>query len=804
MQDGTTNEEMPVGGVGPLRPREARLEQVSYRPASHPDAQPRREAALHAGGGTEAQTDMGWTPPEWERVFDAAGDAIFLTDRQFRIARANRATSQLLGKPLAEILGKTYSQAIHGTDQPPETCPLAQAHHTKTHVQGEIYVGQRAVWLEVSVDPMLDENGDVTGVLHILRDVTDGKKMKEAMRESEEKYRNLFENAREAIVLTDLNGTITGVNRLVEDYGFQREQLIGKGLFDFVAEDDRTRALADFKVLLGGKPVAGEMDVLTPKGVFSIEYRDNAIIRGGQIVGVQAILTDVTKRKRAEQLLREERDRVQKYLDIAGVLLIVIDTEERVGLINKKGREILGYTEQEILGKNWFDNFLPPRIRARTRAIFDGLMAGQADENEYAEGVVLTQDGRERIMGWHNTLLQDEAGRILGTLSSGEDITKRRQAEEGYRSLVDHSLQGLVIFQDGKAVFANQAMAKITGYAIDEMLAMSAEQVRDCVHPEDREIVWQNHRRRLAGELVPEHYEMRGIRKDGLVCWLDIHASRIDYRGKSAIQAAYIDITERKHADQLMRTLATAAMELVELPAEADLFQFIGEKVLALIGRGVVSVNSIEGDTLTVRQIAGATTVAMKLAQRLLGRAVIGMPMKGLHEAARTNLLTGKLTKVEGGLYELFFHTVPRPVCWTLEKGVGIQECHAIGIRRPGTLFGNVTILTQKGTELNAGVIETFVNQASVALERRRAEEVVRESEVKYRELFENAREAIVIFNLEKTITDVNKFVETYGFRQEDLIGRNYIEFVAAPYRERRSRILSCCGRECLWKANSR
>jgi len=419
MEAGTAKGQPPIRKVEPFPAPAAKVEQGSHRPVG--------PAGVAAGTDPVAQ--------EWERIFDAAGDAIFLTDREFRIARANRATSQLLNKPLDEIVGKTYWQAIHETDQPPETSPLAQAHHTKARVQGEIYVSQRAVWLEVSVDPMLDEKGDVTGVLHILRDVTAGKKMKEAMRESEEKYRSLFENAREAIVLTDLNGTITGVNRLVEDYGFQREELIGKGLFDFVAEDRRTRALADFKILLGGKPVAGEMEVITPRGVVSVEYRDNPILRGGQVVGVQAILTDVTKRKRAEQLLREERDRVQKYLDVAGVMLIVIDTEERVGLINKKGCKILGCTEEDVLGKNWFDHFLPPRIREHTRAIFDGLMAGQADENEYAEGVVLTQNGRQRLVGWHHTLLKDGTGRIIATLSSGEDITERKRAE---RRLLDY------------------------------------------------------------------------------------------------------------------------------------------------------------------------------------------------------------------------------------------------------------------------------------------------------------------------------------------------------------------------------
>ena len=700
------------------------------------------------------------------------------------------------------------------------------------------------------------------------------------------------------------------MNRLVEEYGFQREELTGKRLFDFVVTDHRPRAMADFKVLRGGKRVKGEMEVLTPKGVVWVEYRDNPIFRGDQVVGVQAILTDVTKRQRAERRLREERDRAQRYLDIAGVMLVIIDTEERVGLINKKGCEILGCAEEDMLGKNWFDNFTPPRVRERTRAIFAGLLAGRADENEYAEGVVLAQDGRERIVGWHNTILRDETGRIIGTLSSGEDITRRRQAEEAYRSLVDHSLQGLLLFQEGKAVFANQAMAEITGYTIDEMRALPAEQVRNFIHPEDRERVWQNQRRRLAGEAVPEHYEMRGIRKDGSVCWLDLHASRIDYRGKPAIQAAYIDITERKqaeealrlseeryrgifenavlgmyqttpdgeiltanpalvrmlgydtfeqlasrnleeegydpehprslfqerieangqvvglesawkrrdgstvwaresarvardetgktlfyegtvediterkHADQLMRTLATAAMELVELPAEADLFQFIAEKVLALIGAGIVSVNSIEGDTLTVRQITGATTVAMKLAQRLLGKAVIGMPLKGVHEVARTDLLTGKLMKVEGGLYELLLRTVPRPACWTLEKAVGIQECHSIGLRRPKRLLGSVTILSQKATELNTGVIEAFVNQASVALERRRAEEALRESEEQLRSLFENSLDAALLTIPEGGVLAANAAAcRMFGRTEEELrrVGRLGVVDVTDP-----------------------
>jgi PAS domain S-box-containing protein len=128
--------------------------------------------------------------------------------------------------------------------------------------------------------------------------------------------------------------------------------------------------------------------------------------------------------------------------------------------------------------------------------------------------------------------------------------TEHGQIEEAYRALVDHSLQGLVIFQDERAVFANRAMADISGYSVDEILSMSAGQIRDFVHPEDRELIWARHQKRLAGDSMPERYEMRGIRKDGGICWLEIHTSRIEYHGRSAVQAAYLDITKCRRAEQ--------------------------------------------------------------------------------------------------------------------------------------------------------------------------------------------------------------------------------------------------------------
>lgn len=103
-------------------------------------------------------------------------------------------------------------------------------------------------------------------------------------------------------------------------------------------------------------------------------------------------------------------------------------------------------------------------------------------------------------------------------------------------------------------VFANQAMADITGYSVQELVALSPEQVYALVHPDDRETVRSRHRRRMAGQTVPPRYEFRCLRKDGGVCWLEAHASLIDYAGRPAVQAAYVDITSRKQAEESLRT----------------------------------------------------------------------------------------------------------------------------------------------------------------------------------------------------------------------------------------------------------
>ena len=142
---------------------------------------------------------------------------------------------------------------------------------------------------------------------------------------------------------------------------------------------------------------------------------------------------EIAEHKRAEEALQKERDKTQMYLDVAEVVLVVIDVDQKVSLINKKGCEILGYNEREIIGENWFETCIPERNRDKIKAVFEQLMAGEIEPVEYFENHVLTKSGEEKIIAWHNAVLKDEKGKITATLSSGEDITERKKIEEELR-----------------------------------------------------------------------------------------------------------------------------------------------------------------------------------------------------------------------------------------------------------------------------------------------------------------------------------------------------------------------------------
>ena len=141
-----------------------------------------------------------------------------------------------------------------------------------------------------------------------------------------------------------------------------------------------------------------------------------------------------------------------------------------------------------------------------------------------------------------------------------------RKSEQNYRVLVEQSLQGMVVAQGipPRLVFANRAIGEILGYSAQELLSLSTEEIPNLIHPEDRSFFFQRYADRLQGRPAPPGYEVRGMRKDGSVCWLELHSGPIVYGGHPAVQAVFIDVSDRKQAErELLKSYETVQENLM-------------------------------------------------------------------------------------------------------------------------------------------------------------------------------------------------------------------------------------------------
>jgi PAS domain S-box-containing protein len=173
---------------------------------------------------------------------------------------------------------------------------------------------------------------------------------------------------------------------------------------------------------------------------------------------------EITNRRKVERSLQEERNREHMYLDIAKVMMLALDIDGNIIMINKKGCEILDYSENEIIGKNWFDIALPPEMKMEVKNVFSKIISGEMAYVEYYENPVITKNGKQRLIAFHNAVLYDKSTKsITGVLSSGEDITEKKIAEEEHLRL--QNLESLGMLAGGIAHDFNNILSTILGRA---------------------------------------------------------------------------------------------------------------------------------------------------------------------------------------------------------------------------------------------------------------------------------------------------------------------------------------------------
>lgn len=249
---------------------------------------------------------------------------------------------------------------------------------------------------------------------------------------TDDRYRFLFENLNDGLILINKFGKVIDINKsALEMYGDTRENVVGKNFtkMGIFSSKDLPVLIKDIKKILSGEEIKRLVLMNSKNGEGRWLESSVKLTKQGKVAYVLVIARDITEKKRAQELLIKEKETAEKYLNLAGTAIMALDSNGSIILLNKKGCEILGYGEKELVGKNWFDTCLPKNISDDIKDVFKKLIAGDIEPVEFHENPVLRKDGNKRLIGWHNTILRNDEGNIIGTLSSGEDITEIKNAE---------------------------------------------------------------------------------------------------------------------------------------------------------------------------------------------------------------------------------------------------------------------------------------------------------------------------------------------------------------------------------------
>ena len=532
-----------------------------------------------------------------------------------------------------------------------------------------------------------------------------------------------YESAFVGRAKASLSGTLLSVNStFAAILGRSADDLVGHDIAAFTHPDDRAADTRQF-----ARAVAGEIDgfqcekrYIRPDGEVRWAVVSVAIAHDDRGAPVHAIadVLDVTERKRTEDALRasesraaEERDRAQSYLQVAGVMLLVLDGEGTIATINQRGAEILGYSRPEdLVGRNWFEIAVPEQCRAEVREVYLALLAQAPEAPAAYENPIVRADGTERLIAWRNTILRGPSGEVVGTLSSGDDITERGEAEDALRE--SHRLAG----DDAQRVQLALAAGAIIGtwfwdlprdrFTVDEPFAtafgldpalgrdgLSLQQVIETVHPDDRAGLIDAIDQAIArGGPYAHQYRVR--RRNGRYHWIEANG-RVDH-GPDGVPLSFpgvlIDVEHRRAAE-------------AERERDQAMLQAFIEAV-----PGVVYAKDRDGRMLVANR--GTQELVGKPLGELIGRT----DAEFLDDAAQAGAVMANDRRIRA-----------QGVAEQVEEEVSFPD----GSKA-------VWLSTKAPFRDTAGEVIGLIGSSVDITDRKRTETRLRESEEKYRRLFDN------------------------------------------------------------------
>jgi len=412
------------------------------------------------------------------------------------------------------------------------------------------------------------------------------KKRSDAITESEQQYRRIFECSPQVIAIVDTEGTILDVNQRIFDWlGYKPEELIGTNLMELPFLPEESKTLAEeklYQMVLGKDEPLYELIFMTKKGEKRVgQVLSNPIRNGqGKLEKLLVMARDITEQKKGEEALKTSEEQFRLIIESSHAGIGMVDEAFRVVYVNDQLCRMLGYPRKEILGQD-FRKFLDEGSQQFVADRYVRRQRGEKIPPKYEFGIV-RMDGERRRIEVVNTVIKDASGRKR-TLCQVLDITERKQAEEAvkqsekdYRGLFENAHDAIFVFTPEKEIIldVNHRACEMYGFTREEFIGMSVEDISKDIQLGKKRI------RETLKRGSFHSFETIHYKKGGSQIFLEINAAVVDYKGQQAILSINRDITDRKRAEEKLRLEKAHLDQLFESAQEGIVMADMEGKIL--------------------------------------------------------------------------------------------------------------------------------------------------------------------------------------------------------------------------------
>jgi diguanylate cyclase (GGDEF)-like protein/PAS domain S-box-containing protein len=595
-------------------------------------------------------------------------------------------------------------------------------------------------YLEMSISLSKDLNGNPVGFHGIARDVTDRIYWDNALRESEEKYRSILENIQEGYFEVDLQGNLTFFNdMLCNSSGYSRDELMGMNYQDYLTPESAKTVLKAFnETYTMGNPLdIIDYDIITKEGkIVSAEMSASLMKDGaGKPIGFRAVARDVTERRRKDKELRESEEKYRSILESIEEGYYEVDLAGNFTFLNAPICRIFGFTNDEMLTMNnqdLMDKENAKKVFNTFRKVYETGEPAKGFDWEFTR-----KDNSKGFLAASSSLIRNGEGKPIGFRGLVRDVTERKEAEERlrkseerYRTILDN-IEDAYFEVDlaGNLIFFNDSLLTIAGLSRDELMGMNNLEYTSPETAKDMYTIFSEVYRTGKPAMIKD-YEI--IRKDGSmrICELSTTLKRDIAGNPVGFCGIARDLTEKKRAEKLYQTVAEQSFAGVYV-IQKGIFHYINSNAAAYSGHAPEDLIGKE-----------SMSIVHPDDQEMLKGYAREM-LKGESKAP----------------YEYRMMTKDGEARWIIETVTPIP------FRGEPAVLGNSMDIT----------------------ERKKIEEELRESEVRYRAIFENTGTAMMIIEDDMTISMVNgEFEQVVKYSADTIVGkRKWTEFVVESDLER-------------------